>query len=53
MDVVLNAADSYLLDGLYGKWAPQWDREALPRQAISVSLPESASERATASERVS
>jgi len=36
MDVVLNAADSYLLDGLYGKWAPQWDREALPRQAISL-----------------
>ena len=37
MDVVLNAADSYVLDSLYAQYKPEWGRDALPRQAISVS----------------
>ena len=37
MDVVLGLADSAILDSAYAAIKPEWDRENIYRQCISVS----------------
>lgn len=37
MDVVLHAADKYVLDGLWSRVQPEWGRDHLVRQSVSVS----------------
>ena len=36
MDVVLDGLDSMVLDGLWSKMQPEWERDNVYRQAISV-----------------
>lgn len=36
MDVVLHGADKYVLDGLWSKVQPEWGRDHLVRQSVSV-----------------